>query len=83
MRSAQADTDQDQDPVHSLISCYLAQLERQGRGAPLPQQALAELPEPVRTQAAFTLRLLQACWNAGPQQPDQTSGRLRTNRCAR
>ena len=35
MQAAQADADQDQDPVHSLISCYLAQLERQGRTAPL------------------------------------------------
>jgi hypothetical protein len=71
------DTDQDQDQVRSLIDRYLVELERQGRGAPLPLQALASLPEPARAEATFTLRLMRACWNAGPDQAGQGTSRSR------
>lgn len=70
------DTDQDRDPVHSLIGCYLTELERQGRDAPLPLQTLASLPKPAREKATFTLRLLRACWNAGPDQTDRVHNEL-------
>jgi hypothetical protein len=73
-RSAQANMKEEQDPASHLLTCYMAELERQGRAAPLPLNELASLPQATRAELTFTLRLLRACWGSGLDKLDLDAG---------
>ena len=71
-RSAHAGMGEEQDPSSHLLTCYMAELERQGRAAPLPLHELASLPQATRAEVTFTLKLLRACWGVGLDKLDET-----------